>query len=296
MAANTPREHKSRLEPVIWSSLLLISGMAILFLYLYPQVTQFIQSNQIEVPQTTSIWPILIYFFSVVVVLGVVLFLIPISKLKLLLRVIFGVLYGWGLFIVVGTVLPLWATLAIAVAAAAGWFFFPFVWLQNILLLLTLVSVGTVFGKVVPPWTVVWILLAISIYDVVAVSAGYMMWLAKKLSESDTLPAFVVPKKARDWTLNLKGSTVSKIFDDENAERDFSLLGGGDIGFPLVFVASVFTVYGFGDALVVGLGSLVGLLLAYFLQIVVLKGKPLPALPPICLVAFLGFVLVRYVL
>jgi len=154
--------------------------------------------------------------------------------------------------------------------------------------------VGAVFGTVVGPWTVVWILLAISIYDIVAVFAGYMMWMAKKLSESDVLPAFVLPKKARDWTLNLKGSTVNKLFDDENAERDFSLLGGGDIGFPLVFVASVFAVYGFSDALIVGAAALVGLLFAYFLQIVLLKGKPLPALPPICLVAFLGFLVARY--
>ena len=35
----------------------------------------------------------------------------------------------------------------------------------------------------------------------------------------------------------------------KNAERDFSLLGGGDIGFPLIFVASVFAAYGFSDAL-----------------------------------------------
>ena len=126
--------------------------------------------------------------------------------------------------------------------------------------------------------------------------AGYMMWMAKKLSQSDTLPAFVLPKNMHDWNLNLKGSTVTKLFDDENAERDFSLLGGGDIGFPLVFVASVYSAYGFSDALGVGIGAYIGLLLAYFLQIFVLKGRPLPALPPICLVAFLGFLLVRYVI
>jgi len=295
LSQKRPRTSRASLEPVVWSLLLMAAGLAILFLYLYPQVTQYIETNQISVPQTTSVWPILLYFFGVVVVLGVVLFLIPISKLNIVLRVIFAVLYGWGLFVLMGTLLPLWATLIVAAAAAAGWFFFPLVWLQNLLLLLTLVSIGTVFGKVAPPWTVVWILLAISIYDIVAVSAGYMMWMAKKLSQSDTLPAFVLPKKAGDWRLNLKGSTVNKIFDDENAERDFSLLGGGDIGFPLVFVASVFTVYGLGDALAVGTGALAGLLLAYFLQIVILKGKPLPALPPICAVAFIAFVLVRYV-
>jgi presenilin-like A22 family membrane protease len=295
MAEKSKAVRKTSLEPVIWSSLLLIAGLAILYYYLYPRVTAYIDTNQIAVPQT-SIWPILIYFFSAVVILGVVLFFIPVSKLKLLLRLMFAFLYGWGLFIILGLVLPLWATLSIATLVALGWFFFPLVWLQNILLLLTLVAVGSVFGKVVGPWTVVWVLLAISIYDVAAVFAGYMMWMAKKLSQSDTLPAFVLPKNVRDWNLNLKGSTVTKLFDDENAERDFSLLGGGDIGFPLVFVASVYTAYGFSDALGVGIGAYIGLLFAYFLQIFVLKGRPLPALPPICLVAFLGFLLVRFVI
>jgi presenilin-like A22 family membrane protease len=295
LAAQPETKRKTSLEPVIWSSLLMIAGLAILFYYLYPHITEYIDINQIAVPQA-SIWPILIYFFSVVIVLGIVLFYIPVSRLKMVMRLMFAFLYAWGMFVILGLVLPLWATLAIAAAAGLGWFFFPFVWLQNLLLLLTLVSIGAVFGTVVAPWTVVWVLLAISIYDIVAVFAGYMMWLAKKLSQSDTLPAFVLPKKARDWKLNLKGSTVSKLFDDENAERDFSLLGGGDIGFPLVFVASVFSVYGFSDALVVGIAAFIGLLFAYFLQIFVLKGKPLPALPPICLVAFLGFLLVRYII
>ncbi len=295
MAEQPKPERKVSLQPVIWSSLLLISGLAILFYYLYPRVAAYIDENQITVPQA-SIWPILIYFFSVVVVLGVVLFFIPVSKLRLVMRLMFALLYTWGMFVILGLVLPLWATLTISAAAGILWFLFPLVWLQNILLLLTLVSIGAVFGTVVPPWTVVWVLLAISIYDIVAVFAGYMMWMAKKLSESDTLPAFVLPKKTRDWALNLKGSTVNKLFDDENAERDFSLLGGGDIGFPLIFVASVFDVYGFSDALIVGIAAFIGLLFAYFLQIYLLKGKPLPALPPICLVAFLGFLLVRYII
>jgi presenilin-like A22 family membrane protease len=286
---------QTSLEPMLWSSLLMISGLVILFYYLYPRVTAFIESNQIAVPQA-SLGPILIYFFSVVIVLGIVLFLIPVSKLKWVLRLMFAVLYAWGIFVILGLVLPLWATLLIAATAALGWFFFPMVWLQNILLLFTLVGVGAIFGTVVGPWTVVWMLLAFSIYDIVAVMAGYMMWMAKKLSQSDTLPAFVIPKKARDWMLNLKGSTVNKIFDDENAERDFSLLGGGDIGFPMVFVASVFSAYGFADAMVVGIAAVIGLLFAYLLQIFVMKGKPLPALPPICLVAFCGFLLVRYVI
>ena len=288
MAGNTRVKKKISLEPMLWSSLMYLLGLVFLFYYLYPRVKAYIESNQIAVPEV-SLGPILAYFFGVVVVLGVVLFFIPVSKLKFVLRVLFAILYGWGMVIILGLALPAEAAIGLGAAVALWWLFLPLVWLQNILLLVTLVAVGAVFGTLVPPWTVVWILLAVSVYDIVAVVLGYMMWLAKKLSESDTLPAFILPKKARDWTLNLRGSSVRKLFEEESAERDFSLLGGGDIGFPLVFVASVFSAYGFSTALVVAGASLAGLIFAYMLQIFLLKGKPLPALPPICFLAVIGF-------
>ena len=288
MAGSTRVKKKISLEPMLWSSLMYLLGLVFLFYYLYPRVKAYIESNQIAVPEV-SLGPILAYFFGVVVVLGVVLFFIPVSKLKFVLRVLFAILYGWGMVIILGLALPAEAAIGLGAAVALWWLFLPLVWLQNILLLVTLVAVGAVFGTLVPPWTVVWILLAVSVYDIVAVVLGYMMWLAKKLSESDTLPAFILPKKARDWTLNLRGSSVRKLFEEESAERDFSLLGGGDIGFPLVFVASVFSAYGFSTALVVAGASLAGLIFAYLLQIFLLKGKPLPALPPICLLAVIGF-------
>ncbi|HEX7475506.1 MAG TPA: hypothetical protein VF318_06015 [Dehalococcoidales bacterium] len=279
---------RTSFEPALWSCLLYLLGLAFLFYYLYPKVQTFISENNIATPEV-SIWPILIYFFSVVIILGVVLFLIPVSKLKLVLRILFAILYAWGIVVIAGLSLPFWAALGIGAVVALLWLFFPFIILQNLLLLITLVAVGAFFGSIVSPWTVVWVLLAISIYDVVAVRLGYMMWLAKKLSESDTLPAFIVPKRGGDWRMNLKGETVTKLFEEESAERDFSLLGGGDLGFPLVFVASVFAVYGFHSALIVAGASVVGLIFAYLLQIFLLKGKPLPALPPICFMAFLGF-------
>ena len=164
---------------MVWSAGLYLLGLVFLFYYLYPRVEEYIESNQVAVPEV-SILPILGYFFGVVIVLGLVFFLIPISKLKLLLRIFFGFLYAWGIFIILALVAP-WQ-LALVAGAAAGllWLFLPLVWLQNVLLLITLVAVGAVFGSVVPPWTLVWVLLAISIYDIIAVSLGYMMCWPKK--------------------------------------------------------------------------------------------------------------------
>jgi presenilin-like A22 family membrane protease len=293
LAENPKPAKRTSLEPVLWSCLLYILGLVIIFIYIGPE-KELIDSGQVGTPPEISAPPILAYFFGVVIVMGLILFLIPVSKLKLVLRGLFGFFYAWGIFVILGLFSPV--PLAIGVGAAAGllWFFLPLVWLQNLLLLITLVSVGAVFGALVSPWTVVWVLLAISIYDIVAVTLGYMMWLAKKLSESDTLPAFILPKQVRDWGLNLKGSTVRKIFEDEASEREFSILGGGDVGFPLVFVAAVFFAYGFSSALVVAGASLAGIIFAYLLQIFLLKGRPLPALPPISFLSIIGFLVVYF--
>jgi presenilin-like A22 family membrane protease len=286
---------RSKLDPVLWSCLMLALGFFFLFTYLQPKLAQYIETNRIPLVEI-SVLPILIYFFAAVVVLGVVLFLIPVRYLKYVLRVIFGVLYAWGIVIICGLVLPGWPSIAIGAVVAIIWLIFPLVWLQNILLLLTLTSVGAVFGVLVSPWTVTWILVAISVYDVAAVRFGYMMWMARKLSESDTLPAFIIPRQMRLWNLNLRGSAVKKIFDEESSERDFSLLGGGDLGFPLIFTASVYAAFDFQGALVVATACLLGLILAYVLQIWMLKGKPLPALPPISFAAIIGFLIVRYLM
>jgi len=280
-------------KPIVWSCLLYLLGLVFLFFYLHPKVAAYIESNQIPVPQV-SLLPILGYFLGVVILLGIILFFIPVSKIKFLLRILFGVLYAWGLVVILGLALPGAVAIAIGVAIALLWLFLPLVWLQNLLLLFTLVSVGAIFGTLLPPWTLVWLLLAISVYDIVAVSLGYMMWLAKKLSESDTLPAFILPQNFRDWNLNLKGDSIRRLFESENAERDFSLLGGGDIGFPLIFVASVISFWGLSAALVVAGASLIGLIFAFLLQIFLMKGKPLPALPPICFITILGFLLVYF--
>ena len=218
-----------------------------MFFYYFPKQQTYIVNNYGppgEVIPQQSILPILLYFFGVVIVMGIILYFVPVSKLRLVLKILFGVFYAWGTFIILYIIMPFHLAFAIAagiaVAASVLWFLISLVWLQNLLLIVTLVSVAGVFGSQVSPFTVIFLLLALSIYDIVAVSLGYMMWMAKKLSEADTLPAFILPKRLPHWNVNLKGATVNKLFEEESSEREFSLLGGGDLGFPMIFVVAVY--------------------------------------------------------
>jgi len=135
-------------------------------------------------------------------------------------------------------------------------------------------------------------MLVISIYDVLAVRFGYMMWMVKKLAQSEVLPALIIPREVSNWNVDLRRA---KVMEDESAEREFSVLGGGDIAFPLLLIASVFFVYGFVGSIIVALFSLLGLISAYLIQLFILKGKPMPALPPITFVSLMGLLIVSFV-
>ncbi|MBI2831486.1 MAG: hypothetical protein HYX79_04435 [Chloroflexi bacterium] len=294
-------ERRAKFGPVLWSSLLFIVSEALAFYFVF-QARDFLISSNIAVPEVSLQLP-LASFFGVVVVLGLILFFIPMSKLRIFLRIMFAFLYCYGLFILLVLPLSLAAdffaaiVIAVLIAVVAGvmWLWRPIVWLHNLLMVFAIVSVGIVFGLILPPFSVIILLLIMAIYDLVAVRIGYMLWLAKKLSQSDTLPAFVIPKRASLWTLNLKSAGFGKMLESEATEREFSVLGGGDIGFPLILTVSVFMAYGFPQALIVAVFSLAGLIVAYWIHVRFLKGKPMPALPPIFITSLVGFLIVRYV-
>ena len=133
-------------------------------------------------------------------------------------------------------------------------------------------------------------MLVISVYDILAVRFGYMMWMVRRLSVSDILPAFIIPKTRTGWNLNLR---AVRLFDEET-EKEFSILGGGDVAFPLLLIVSVFFAHSFAESVVVAWFTLLGLSAAYWVQRKLLKGKPTPALPPISLLSTIGFIVIYF--
>ena len=174
------------------------------------------------------------------------------------------------------------------------WYLKPKVWLHNSLMIFALASAGALFGILLSPWTAVSFMIVISVYDIISVRFGYMLWMVNKLAESETLPAFVIPRRISIWNLNLKEAGLKRLLEDESAEREFSILGGGDIGFPLLLVASVFFVYGFTSSIIVAAFSLLGLMSTFLIHLFLLKGKPMPALPPIAFASLIGFLIVYF--
>jgi presenilin-like A22 family membrane protease len=285
---------KARLSPFFWSGLTIIAGLA-LALYVASLQKQFVEVNEIVSPDV-SLGPGIAYFFGVVAVMALVLFIIPLSKLRLVFQLLFTLMFAWGVFILVALALPLAAAYPIAIIVAIAWLLWARVWLHNLVLIITLASAGSVFGFLFSPWTFVIFMMVIAVYDVVAVRFGFMVWMVDRLSQTVTLPAFIYPKKIRDWALSLKTVRVDELAEKPSTEREYSILGGGDIGFPLMLTVSVYFASGLNEAVLVGAFALVGLMSAFLIQMVWLKGKPMPALPPITFFSFLGFLIATYLL
>lgn len=270
----------------------LIAGLA-LTLSVAPRQQQYIIDHNITPPSVSSGFGIA-YFFGVVALIALILFFIPLSKLKLVFQFLFALMFAWGVFILAILTLPYPAAYPLAAIAGIAWLFWARVWLHNLVLLIALASAGSVFGSFFSPWAFLTVMLVIAVYDFLAVRLGFMVWMVDRLSETVTLPAFIYPKKLRDWGLSLKTVRVRELVARPADEREYSVLGGGDIGFPLMLASSVYFVSGLYPAIMVGGFALVGLMSAFLIQLVWLKGKPMPALPPIAFFCLVGFLIAEY--
>ncbi len=292
-----------RLRSFLWGGLVMAVTFALgLFIAVHQKV--FVEQQGIPSPNTTAA-PAIAYFLGVVAILALVLFFVPVRRLVLVFKLLFAVMYAWGVLV---TLLLVFSTLneyiidAIAVAAGALWLFWPRVWIQNLLLVVTLAAMSSVFGYFFAnPWAFIIVMAVISLYDFLAVRFGLMVWMADRMSQTTALPAFVFPKAGNDWNLSVNNIHVGELSSKVQSQREYSILGGGDIAFPLMLASATFFQSYLGPpediiaAVIVSVFALLGLMTSYLIQSVWLKGKPMPALPPITVLSVIGFLITRLI-
>ena len=280
----------SRMDPFLDEKDIYVPSQPPVTVSLWPGEVTLPDGEVTEVPAHSSVGPVLIYVLAAAGVLGLMLSLIPLTALKVILRLLFAFLFSWGAFIATVFYLPLPLAVAIAVVFGTLWFLKPLVWLHDMVLILAVSSLGAVFGRFITPWTAMAIILALAVYDLLAVRFRFMLWMADRLSQINALPALIVPKNYSEWNLNLKKR--EKIIEVNPADREYSILGGGDIAFPCLLTASVYFAQGLAPgAIIAVLGSL-GLVSVYAIQAIFLKGKPIAALPPIAAFTLVGLLII----
>jgi presenilin-like A22 family membrane protease len=158
---------------------------------------------------------------------------------------------------------------------------------HNVTELLIYPGLAAVFVPILRTWSIIVLLLLISIYDMYAVwKSSLMANLAKyQIQKLKIFTGFFVPYLPKGMKLAKKGK-------GKKMKIAIAILGGGDVAFPLIFAGVILRASGIIPALIIIAGATVALLGLFMYS---KKGKFYPAMPFLtagCLIAWLISLLV----
>lgn len=172
--------------------------------------------------------------------------------------------------------------LVLSVAVPVLYWLWQNVLVQNAVMLITLAAIGALLGLAITPLTAVLVLVVLSFYDIVAVyRTGHMVKLAQGMLAARAVFGFIIPEHNRDFATNV--ATVQP-------GAGFMILGSGDVILPLVLAAALVRTAP-GQALVVAGFATLGALLTQLLFTNQRERRPMAALPPIAMLAIVGYLL-----
>ncbi len=166
---------------------------------------------------------------------------------------------------------------------------------HNLTELLIYPGIAAVFVPILNLWTVIVLLLLISLYDMYAVwHSGFMQKMAKfQIEELKFFAGFFIPyvsKKDRAKIVEAKKSNSLKSL--KKVKVNLAILGGGDVVFPIITAGVVLRMWGLVPALMISVFATLALL---WLFTFAKKGKFYPAMPFITIGCLLG-ILVGWIL
>ncbi|MFH1787086.1 MAG: presenilin family intramembrane aspartyl protease [archaeon] len=205
-------------------------------------------------------------------------------------KIVFQMLFAWLIFVgslfVFGSVLifPLAALLAGLVVAAR--FLMPRVWVQNVAMILSIAGISPQLAMYFGTPTIIAILLLASAYDYYAVfKTKHMIKMFESLMKHETPFTFVIPAKG-----SMSGEVNGKLHKKKKkGQREYYLLGTGDIAFPTIFVVALLADYSPLSAAFAFAGAIVGMIVDH---LILMKMKTaIPALPAIAVCSIAAFLL-----
>lgn len=146
-------------------------------------------------------------------------------------------------------------------------------------------GIAAVFVPLLSFWTIVFLLVLISLYDMWAVwRSGIMQKMAKyQINEVKVFGGFFIPYISKRVRQKLKKLPKSKL-KGKKIRAEVAILGGGDVVFPIIASGVMLATFGILGAIFTILGAFLGL--SYLL--ITAKKKPYPAMPFITAGIFLG--------
>ncbi|MEI6731450.1 MAG: presenilin family intramembrane aspartyl protease [archaeon] len=139
-------------------------------------------------------------------------------------------------------------------------------------------------------WTVIILLIVISIYDMYAVwHAGFMQKMAKyQIEKLRFFTGLFIPYLGK----NDRKLSANKSKKGKKVKVSVAILGGGDIVFPIILAGVVLLTFGLVQALIVSLGATIGLISLLYLSE---KGKFYPAMPFITAGCFAALIINHFI-
>lgn len=276
-------------------------GLGILYKYIDPVKSQ--ETGQTEfkdlpigerppVDERTSFIPVII-----AVIIGTIILLVLMKyklalvwKLWFLMAVTISLSTAWAAFV------PVIIAFVLALLFAIWKIFKPNVWVHNFTELFIYGGLAAIFTPLFNLFSISVLLILIAGYDAYAVwKSKHMVTLARSQTEAKVFAGLLIP-------YSLKGLLRKKVKESkaEKASKTSSItlpkvhmrtaiLGGGDIGFPLIFAGVVLKELGLWQSLIIPFFALAGLaLLLYYAE----DKKFYPAMPFISAGCLVGLAVV----
>lgn len=185
-------------------------------------------------------------------------------------------------------------TIAVIGAIAAGYFkiFKPRIWIHNLTELFIYGGLAAIFVPIMNLFSAIMLLLLISVYDMYAVwKSKHMVKLAKFTIESKVFAGLSVPYNKSSGKIQTMPSDKLGV---KTGEIKNAILGGGDIGFPLLFSGVIMKGLMLTDTILIGFlkTSIISVFTTAALYILFLKGdknKFYPAMPFLTLGCLAGY-------
>src|SRR3989344_4593443 len=235
----------------------------------------------------------------IMVVAGILL-----GTVILLLFIRFQIIHLWkywffaavmmGLSIAFASFLPPWIAIVLGVGLAAWKVFRPNIIIYNLGGLFVYGGLAAIFVPVLNLFSATVMLILISVYDMYAVwKIKHMITLANSMSKEKVFSVLLIPYTLKGIIMRKKEGETRVVGKKEknNAKEihgkvQMAILGGGDIGFPLMFAGAAMKSVGLAWSLVIPLFTAIALFL------LLLNGNPkkfYPAMPFLTIGCLVGY-------
>src|SRR3989344_2398302 len=253
----------------------------------------------LERPEVENQSTSFIYILVAILLGTAILLLIARTKKTILWKIMFFVSVFTTLSVAFSAFISPVISGVLALALSIWKLFRPNIFVQNISEIFIYGGLAAIFVPMLNLFAAFMLLVAISIYDYIAVyRTKHMVKLAQFQSESKVFAGLIIPYDRNKLSAGKQiKSTNARPMQQPSSKKSVAILGGGDIGFTLIFAGVVMKDLMLQETVIVGFlkTMIIPVVVSLALLFLLIKGqkdKFYPAMPILSLGCFIGYLVV----